>query len=104
AADAGPAVEDFAEMVAPGDRLHLRAGVGDGDEMRARLVGTDRRFGALEEILLQNVGFERGAGCARDDEERARRIDPPLEAANLRRVGRIEDQQFRAAASTAEGL
>ena len=69
------------KLVAFGDLLHLRAGIGDGDEAAAGLVGADRLLHALEEILLVNVGLERAARFAGDDEERLREVDLSFERA-----------------------
>ena len=61
AADARDAVEDVAEVVALGYLLHLRAGIGDGDEAAAGFFGAHSLLHALEEILLENIRLERGA-------------------------------------------
>ena len=50
---------------------------------------------AVEEILLENVGLERRARLARDDEERVFQIDFVLERLHLRRIGRIEHVKLR---------
>ena len=47
----GVAEEDMAEAVAARLVLERRAGIGDGDEMRARLAGPQRRLRAREEIV-----------------------------------------------------
>ena len=76
----------------------LRAGIGDGDEMRARLARAERRLGAREEILHQDVGLERRARLARDDVERARGIDAPLDSCGSAPGSvEIEHQQLRRA-------
>ena len=87
----------MAEVVAFGDLLHLRPGVGDGDKAAAGFVGTDGLLHALEEILLVDVGLERAAGFAGHDEKRLREIDLLFDVADLRRVGRIEDVEAREA-------
>src|SRR5260370_24044495 len=104
AADAGQPEKDAAEAVAPGDLFHLGAGIGDGDEARSDLRRADRLLGAREEILFEDVRLERGAGFARHDEERARRIDAALEGADLRGIGGIEHEQLGKARLTAEGF
>ena len=104
AADARNAKRDVAEPIALGDRLQLRSGIGDGDEPRSRLVGADRSLHALEEILLQDIRFERAAGLARYDEERSGRVDLAFDRSDLRRVGRVEHQQLGMAVLTSERL
>ena len=94
AADARQPKRDMAEVIALGDRLQLRPGIGDGNEVRSRPFVADRSLRALEEILLEDIRLERAAGFARHDEERARRIDLALDRADLRRIGRIEHQQL----------
>ena len=103
-ADAGQAEEDVAEAIGLGDLLHLRSGIGDGDEAAARFVRADGLLHALEEILLENVGLERGAGLAGDDEQGLRQIDFVFERLDLRRIGGIEHVQFGEAGDLAEGL
>ena len=77
-ADAGQPEEDVAEVVALGDLLHLRAGIGDGDEAAAGFVRADSLLHALKEILLEDVGLERAARFAGNDEQRLRQIDLAL--------------------------
>ena len=97
AADRRQAEEDVAEVVGLGDVLHLRPGVGDGDET----VGSAAR--ALEEILLEDVGLERAAGLAGDDEERLGEIDLALDGADLRGIGGVEHMQLGESGNRAEG-
>ena len=68
-ADAGQTVEDAPELVLFGHLLHLRARIGDGDEAAPVAAG------ALEEILLEDVRFERRSRLAGDDKQRARQVD-----------------------------
>ena len=103
-ADARNAKRDVAEPIAFGDLLQRRSGIGDGDEPRSRLVGADRPLRALEEILLQDIRFERAAGLARHDEKRSGGIDLALDGSNLRRVGGVEHQKLGAAVLTPERL
>ena len=79
------------KVVAFGHLLHLRSGVGDRDEVAADFIGADRLLRALEEILFEDVGFERAARFAGDDEQRLRNIDLMFEAFDLCR-----DQSSRA--------
>ena len=62
------------------------------------------RLRALEEILLQDIRLERGAGLARYDEKSSGRIDLAFDGSNLRRVGRVEHQKLRVAVLTSERL
>ena len=65
----GSAEEDLAKAVRFGDFLHVRAGVGDGDETRSGFGGADGLLHALKEILLEDIRLERAAGLAGDDED-----------------------------------
>jgi len=53
---------DLGEAVALGDKLHLRAGVGDGDGTPSCLRVADRGGDTREEILLEDVGLGVPAG------------------------------------------
>ena len=103
-ADARNPKRNVAEPIAFGDLLQLRSRIGDGDEPRSRLVGADRPFRALEEVLLQDIRLERAAGLARHDEKRSGGIDLALDGSDLRRIGRVEHQKLRAAVLTPERL
>ena len=92
-ADGGQSVKDVAEAVALGDQLHLRAGIGDGDEVAARFVAAHRLLHALEEILLVDVGFERAAGFAGNDEERSGEVELLFDAAIC--AGSVESRMCR---------
>ncbi len=83
--------------------MHFRARVGDGDEAAAGFVGANSLLHALEEILLIDVGFERAAGFAGNDEEGLGEIDFLFDGADLCRVGGIENVQAREARSLREG-
>jgi hypothetical protein len=49
-----------------GDLLQLRSRIGDRDEMLARRLATEHLRGALEEVLLEDVGIEGGSPtCSR---------------------------------------
>ncbi len=102
-ADAGQAGKNMAEAIGLGDLLHLRAGVGDGDEAAAGFVRADGLLRPFEEILLENIGLERGAGLAGDDEQRLGQVDLVLDRLDLRRIGGIEHMQLRKARDLAEG-
>ena len=69
AANAGQAGENVAEVIGLGDLLHFRAGIGDGDKAAAGFVRADGLLRPFEKVLLENIGLERGAGLAGDDEQ-----------------------------------
>ena len=92
---AGVAVEDVAEAVVLGDLLHLGAGVGDGDEMAARLLGAHGLLHLIEEVLLEDIGLEGGAGFAGDDDERIGEIDLVAGRPDLLGVGGVDDAEGR---------
>ena len=52
---------------------------------------------ALEEIVLDDVGLERVAGFARNDEKGPFEIDPVFNGPDLHRIRGIEDVQLRKA-------
>ena len=68
------------------------------------LIGADRSFRGLEEILLQDIWFERAARLARHDEKRSGRIDLAFDGSNLRGVGRVEHEKFGSAVLAPERL
>src|SRR5262249_48005864 len=70
AADAGQTEEDFAETIALRHLLHFGAGIGDGDKTVARSFPVEYLLHAGEEVLLEDVGLQRAAGLAGDDEQR----------------------------------
>ncbi len=104
AADRRHAVEHAAEPFRPRHLLDRGARIGDRDEMRCRFGLAERLLGALEEILLEDVGFERAARFARDDEQRPLQVDRAFDAADLRRIGRVDDLQSREARPAAKAL
>ncbi len=93
-ADRRLAEEDVTEAVAFRDLLHLRAGIGDRDEVLSGVGRADRADHAFEEILLEDVRFERAAGFAGDDDERAGEVDAGFDGAHLRGHGGIEHVQL----------
>ena len=90
-ADVRPAEEDPPKMVRLRDVLHLRVRIGDGDETVAGLFVPDRLNDALVEVLLEDVGLQRRARLAGDDEQRPLDVDGVLRGLDLRRVGRVQD-------------
>src|SRR5712692_10375662 len=102
-ADGWQAIENVAEAIALGDQLHLRTRIGDRDEVAARLVGAHGLPYAFEEVLLVDVGLQRAAGLAGNDEKRFRQVDPFFDAPDLRRVGGVEYVQAREAWRLSEG-
>ena len=89
AADVGVVDEGAAEAVLGGDVAHVRAGIGDRDEVRA--VGLQ-----AVEVLEERVGLDRPAGLAGDDEQRLVEVELLLDRAHLQRLGRVEDVQAQA--------
>ena len=78
-------MEDVRELVVARDLFHLGAGVRDGDEAAAIAAC------AFEEMLFENIGFERGARLTGDDEQSSREVHAFLNGSHLRRVRGIED-------------
>ena len=90
-------------MIALGDLLHFRSGIGDGDEMAAGLVLANRQAGAGKEVLLENVGLESRSRFAGNDEQSFRRIQA-VKPLDLRGIGRIEHVQLREARDVSESF
>src|SRR5205823_5908147 len=65
--------------------------------------GTDAPPGAVEEVLHEDIGLERGSRLARDDEQRVRDVDSPLGRPDLSGVSRVEDEELGGARDPAEG-
>jgi hypothetical protein len=103
AADCGLAVKDVTEAVRLSNSLHLRTWVSDRDEALPCLGSADDLLSLLEEILFENVWFQRAAGLTGNDEDRLGGIDLLFDGADLRRIGGIEDEKFRAAGDSAKG-
>ncbi len=103
AADARDAEEDAAEFVVLRDLLQFGARISDGDEAIADFSGADLGSDALEEILLEDVGFEGAAGFARDDAERLAEVEYLFDGLDLHGVGGIEDVQFGEPGDFAKG-
>ncbi len=96
-------MEHAPEGVGLGRLLQLGAGVGDGHEVRARLLA-QRRLGDRPEMPVQDVGLQRRPRLGGDQEEGAGGIDQALEAADLGRIGGVQHQQLRKARLGPEGL
>ena len=75
--------------------LHLRSWVGDRHEVAADLVVADYLARALKEILFENIGLERAARFAGNNEQRFRDVDEVFERFHLRGIGGIEHMQSR---------
>src|ERR1700733_435367 len=84
--------------------LHLRPGIGNCHKVAARLIRSHSLLRKLEEILLENIGFESAARFAGNDEKRSGNVDLFLESFHLRGICRIENVQVRIAGNLAEGL
>ncbi len=74
--------------------LHLRPGIGDGNEMGAGLIRAYSFGCEVKEILLENIRFECASRLARNNEERLGDIDLIFKCLYLRRVCGIEDMQI----------
>ena len=101
-ADRGPPEENMQKAIRLRHLLHLRSRIGDRDELAAGFRRAHGLLGALEKILLENVGFERAARLAGNDEERLRNINQMLERFHLGGIGRIEHVQGREVRGPAE--
>src|SRR5579863_8291126 len=95
AADAREPVKNVAEAIVLGDLLHLRAGIGDGDESLPHFVGANLLLHAIVEVLFEDVRLERAAGLARNDANRAGQIHFAFDFADLRRIGGVENNHLR---------
>ena len=95
---------DVPESLGPRVLLEARSRIGDRDEPARGLVGADRLLHAIEEVRLEDVGLERRARLARDDEQRSREVERCLDRANLRRIGRVEDVKRGRAGNRSERL
>jgi hypothetical protein len=62
----------------------------------------DGLFRKLKKILLENIGFERAPGLARDNEEGSRDVDLVFERLHLCRICGIEHMQVGIAGNLAE--
>ncbi len=103
-ADGGYSGKHLAKAVLLGDELQLRARIGDRDKVLAGFPLTDDFLDPLEEVLLEDVRLEGVARLAGHDEEGGARICFPCVAADLCRIGRIEDMQLRITGHAAKGL
>src|SRR5262249_49447896 len=101
-ADARHTMEDIAEVEISRGLLERRAWLRDGNEIPPRIAGRLRHL--VMEISVENVGFGRAAGLARYDEQRFCEIDLRLRSSDLRRIGGIENAQFRPARLVTEDL
>ncbi len=93
----------MAEVVVLRDVLHLRTRIGDGNEAISGFLLTNGFLHACEEILFIDVGFERAAGFAGDDEERVLQIDLCFDRLDLRGIGGIENVQLGKSVDFTEG-
>src|SRR5207342_1369564 len=78
------AVEDTEEPALPGQRLELRARVGDRGEELTALAGL------LPEVVQLRARLERRAGLRRHDEQRRVEVERLRRVANHRGVRRVE--------------
>ena len=96
-------MEDVAEAIVTRDLLELRARVGHSDEALASFFSPYDLLDTFEEVLLEDVGLERGSRFARNDEQSVLQVNLLFEGLDLRRIGGIEYDQFREALYSAEG-
>ena len=86
-----------------GDLLHFRPGSVMAMKRLPASSAPTVCFDALEEILLEDIGLERAAGFAGNDEQRLREIDLVLEGFDLRGIGGVEHVQLGKPWNLAEG-
>src|ERR1019366_82772 len=73
--DVGRIVEHAAEGPLARELVHRGPGIGDGDELPPGL-GAGELLDLRVEIVEEAVWLDRGAGFARDDEERLGQVEP----------------------------
>src|SRR5438270_2967146 len=83
------------EVVVFGYLLHLRAGIGDGDEPAAGFICSHRLLNTLKEVLLKDVWFEGASGFAGNNKQRRGEINFLFERSDLGGIGGIENVQAR---------
>ena len=94
---------DVPELGSLRDLVQLRARIGDRDEVAPRALLTHRPPDAIEEVVLEDVRLERGAGLARHDEEGLGRVQASLHRADLSGIRRVQHVQLGKARDPAEG-
>ena len=62
-------MEDARKILLLGDLLQRRAGIGDGNKMRACLILADGVANLREEIILHHIRLGGAAGFAGDDQQ-----------------------------------
>src|ERR1700730_6536836 len=82
--------------------LHLRSGIGDGQEVAACLVRAYGLLRTLKKILLKNVGFEGAARFAGNDKESLGDVDLAFDRLHLRGIGGIKNVQVGISGDPAE--
>ena len=96
-------MEDAPEIIALGHVLHLRARISNRDEARSGLPGANHLRHALKEILFEDVRFQRAPRFAGHQKQRVGQINLLLRGFDLRRIGGIQNVQFREPGNFAEG-
>src|SRR5208282_495209 len=100
--DARKTKENMAKMIGLGHFLHLRPRIRDSHELLSSIGRAYGLLHALEEILLEDIGFERASGLARYDEKSLRDVELAIDGADLRRVRRVEHQDLGETLNPAE--
>ena len=88
----------------PGGLIERGAWIGDGNELAAGAIATGGMRHVIEEIILEQAGFDRAARLARHDEQRAGDINCGFGRPDLRRIGAVENVQPRPPLATPENL
>src|SRR5215472_8894598 len=96
-------VEDVPELVASGNFLECRSGVGNGDEVLAHLSLAHRLLHAFEKILLEDIGLERASRLAGDNEQRGLQIELSFKCLNLGWIGGVQHVEFGEALGSSKG-
>jgi hypothetical protein len=91
-----------AELI--GASLQRGSRIGYGDEVLTGLVLASQRADAVEEIVQENIGFQRAAGLGGDDEQRLAEVDRLLDRLDLGGVGAVQHVEMRPARLPLEGL
>ena len=77
----------MAKPIRLGRLLQCRSRIGNRNEPLPGLFCSNQGLNPREEVLLEDVGFERGPGLTGDDEEGAGKMYRALDGVDLRRIG-----------------
>ena len=81
----------------------MRTGICDGDEATSDFFLADDLGDAIEEVLLENVGFQSRTGLAGYDKQCAPKIDVFRHGLDLSGIRRVEDAKLGEALDLSEG-